>query len=59
MSNEHFDQHQLSLELKLRLLAQGMAMGLTPAEAAIYGVEDADFLEEEVYEETSNDLPLE
>lgn len=59
MNSEPLNQHQLSLELKLRLLAQGMAMGLTPAEAAIYGVEDADFFEEETNEETSNDSPSE
>jgi hypothetical protein len=43
------DRHLISLESKLQLLAQGQAVGLTPEEAAIYGVEDAD-----VYDPTLN-----
>lgn len=36
-----------SLEDKLNTLAAGQAIGLTPAEAAIYGVDYADVLPEE------------
>ena len=36
------DYHSRSLQQKLRVLASGEDIGLTPAEAAIYGVEYAD-----------------
>ena len=36
------DYHLRSLQQKLSILASGEDIGLTPAEAAIYGVEYAD-----------------
>ncbi len=38
--------HLKSLEQKLRILASGEEIGLTPEEAAIYGVEQADHWDE-------------
>ncbi|WP_161805878.1 hypothetical protein [Pedobacter sp. Hv1] len=40
------EPHLRSLEDKLRMLAAGEAIGLTAAEAAVYGVEYADMLPE-------------
>jgi hypothetical protein len=40
--NNQVNKHLLSLENKLQSLAQGQDIGLTPEEAAIYGVENAD-----------------
>ena len=42
MMNNRVNKYLVSLESKLQLLAQGHDIGLTPEEAAIYGVEDAD-----------------
>ncbi|MBB5440652.1 hypothetical protein HDC92_004355 [Pedobacter sp. AK017] len=39
---ELFNPDQQNLEDKLRLLADGEEAGLTPAEAAIYGIDYAD-----------------
>ncbi|TQM49595.1 hypothetical protein BDE36_1314 [Arcticibacter tournemirensis] len=41
------EPHSRSLEDKLNTLAAGQAIGLTAAEAAIYGVEYADILPED------------
>lgn len=41
------EQHSRSLEDKLNTLAAGQAIGLTAAEAAVYGVEYADELPED------------
>jgi hypothetical protein len=42
MMKNYTDIHHATLEDKLQLLAQGIAIGLTTAEAAVYGVEYAD-----------------
>jgi hypothetical protein len=44
-----------SLEKKLRLIADGESLGLTPEEALIYGVEDADWHPEDEYDDTENE----
>ncbi|MGE6221189.1 hypothetical protein ACQKCH_15280 [Nubsella zeaxanthinifaciens] len=41
------EQNSRSLEDKLNTLADGLAIGLTPEEAAVYGVDYADELPEE------------
>jgi len=46
---------QRSLERKLQLLAEGEEFGLTPEEAAIYGVEYADEFPEELQEEPDDE----
>lgn len=45
----YFDDDQRALDWKLRLLALGEEMGLTAAEAAIYGVADADIYPDDEY----------
>lgn len=51
------EPHLRSLEDKLNTLAAGRAIGLTAAEAAVYGVEYADTLpeDEEYGEEVEDD----
>jgi len=50
------EKNSKSLEDKLNTLAAGQAIGLTPAEAAVYGVDYADVLpEDEKLEEEEED----
>ncbi|WP_286770051.1 hypothetical protein [Sphingobacterium sp. 40-24] len=49
------DYHLRSLQQKLSVLASGEDIGLTPAEAAIYGVEYADEWPDEESPEVDED----
>jgi hypothetical protein len=53
----YFDDDQRSLDWKLRLLALGEEMGLTAAEAAIYGVADADTYPDDEYMDLEDERP--
>lgn len=48
------EPHLRTLEDKLHMLAAGEAIGLTAAEAAVYGVEYADFLTDQDSQEVED-----
>lgn len=56
MNNQN-NKHIAALERKLQLLAHGRAIGLTPEEAAIYGVEDADIYDPALTQTMEKDFP--
>jgi hypothetical protein len=47
MNYDYHNRHLGSLEKKLQLIADGQELELTPEEALIYGVDDADELTED------------
>ncbi|WCT13746.1 hypothetical protein [Mucilaginibacter jinjuensis] len=55
--NNQTNKHLAALENKLQLLAQGQVIGLTPEEAAIYGVEDADIYDQALTQTWDDDFP--
>ena len=55
--NHQTNKHLAALESKLQLLAQGHAIGLTPEEAAIYGVEEADTYDPALIQAGKDDFP--